>query len=123
MPSRSRTHNLIRALALVTALCARGVRAETPDSTAVLPPATVRGWQTGVFRADRLEHASLAMTTGLAAGLTTREPAAAAATAVTLGFGKELWDMRRTHFDAGDLLADLVGAAAATLATWALTRR
>ena len=80
----------------------------------------VREWQTGVFAADKLAHASLAFTSGLAIGMLSREPAAALGGALALGFAKELWDARRTRFDPGDLAADAVGASLAAVATRAL---
>ena len=52
----------------------------------------------------------------LAAGLVTEEPAAAAATAISLGLIKEWLD----HADRGDLIADLLGAALAAWATHSL---
>lgn len=82
----------------------------------------VRGWRTGMLGADKLEHASLSLTAGLMLGIATREPAAALTGAFALGLGKELWDRKRTFFDPRDLMADLVGAAAAALITHALTR-
>jgi len=99
------------------------------DSTATLPPPEIRAWQTGAIAPDRLQHASLAFSAGLAAGIVTREPAAAAGFALAVGIGKELID-RRTRdahgrpgrFDLGDLLADAVGAALAAGATAAIER-
>lgn len=90
------------------------------DSLAVPPPA-VRAWQTGT-RPDRLQHAGLAFTLGLGAGLATRRPAVAAAGACGLGLLKEVRDARRGGFDAVDLAADVVGAALSALATHAATR-
>ncbi len=97
-------------------LLAAPAAAATPDST------RARAWQTGMLAPDRLEHASLSLTAGLMIGVATREPAAAFGGAFTLGLGKELWDRRRTRFDRVDLVADLVGAAAAALITRALDR-
>ena len=85
-------------------------------------PGQVRAWQCGLIRPDRLEHASLAFTTGLATGVLTREPSAAVGGALVLGLGKELWDRRRSGFDPGDLAADAVGAVVAGLVTRALER-
>lgn len=82
------------------------------------PPAAVRAWQTGT-RPDRLQHAGLAFTLGLGAGLATRRPAVAAASACGLGLLKEVRDARHGGFDAVDLAADAVGAALAALATHA----
>ena len=85
-------------------------------------PRQVRAWQCGLVRPDRLEHASLAFTTGLATGVLTREPSAAVGGALVLGLGKELWDRHRSGFDPGDLAADAVGAVLAGVATRALER-
>jgi hypothetical protein len=85
------------------------------DSLSVrpFPPREVRTWQTGALRADRLQHASLAWTLGLGVGLASREPAAAIAAPAALGLAKEIADSRESGFDTLDLLADLIGAAAA----------
>ena len=80
----------------------------------------VREWQTGVFAPDKLEHASLAFTSGFGIGVLSRRPAAALGGALALGIVKELWDARRTRFDPGDLAADAVGASLAAVATRAL---
>ena len=85
-------------------------------------PGQVRAWLCGLVRPDRLEHASLAFTAGLAAGVLTREPSAAVGGALVLGLGKELWDRHRSGFDPGDLAADAVGAVLAGVATRALER-
>lgn len=82
-----------------------------------LPPPGVRAWQTGLLRADRLEHASLAFTLGIGTGLATRKPAAACAVPAVLGLGKEIVDRRGTGFDLVDLAADLLGAGAACALT------
>ncbi len=103
----------------VPALAAASAR--PPDSAVVLPAAPVRAWTSGALRADRLQHASLALTIGLAAGLASRRPALAAGTASALGVLKELRDRRRGgRFDAGDLAADAIGAALAAWLTHAL---
>ncbi|HET9328597.1 MAG TPA: hypothetical protein VFQ05_17655 [Candidatus Eisenbacteria bacterium] len=75
-----------------------------------LPPPleTTRG------RADLYQHASLSFAIGLAVGVATEEPAAAAGVSITFGVGKEIFDER---FDKTDLLADLVGAGLAALVT------
>lgn len=73
----------------------------------------------GLITPDRLQHVSLSFSSGLALGLVTEEPAAAAGGALLLGVAKELFD---PHFDRGDLAADLVGATLAALLTHALTR-
>ena len=105
--------------ALVAIAAVAPARAQPPPA----PPPEVRAWQTGALAPDRLQHASLAFSAGLAAGIATREPAAAAGFAFGLGIGKELLDVRRGgRFDWGDLLADAVGAAAAAAATAALER-
>ena len=82
-----------------------------------LPPPGVRAWQTGILRADRLEHASLAFTLGLGTGLATRKPAVAFAVPAVLGLGKEIADRHGTGFDLVDLAADLLGAGAASALT------
>jgi len=68
-------------------------------------------------RADLAQHLSLAFASGLAVGLVTEKPAAAAGTAVSLGLIKEWMDPR---FDRADFVADLLGAALAAWATHAL---
>ncbi|MEO5618272.1 MAG: hypothetical protein ABIS67_10905 [Candidatus Eisenbacteria bacterium] len=85
------------------------------DSLSVrsLPPPAARQWQTGMLRADRLQHASLAWTLGLGVGLASREPVAAVTVPAVLGLVKEVADARGPGFDRLDLLADLLGAAAA----------
>lgn len=103
-------------LALAAAREARATDAPPP------PPARVRAWQTGLVRPDRLEHASLAFSGGLAAGLLSRRPAVALASSLALALAKELWDARHGSFDRGDLAAGLAGAALAGLATAALER-
>lgn len=82
-------------------------------------PGTLQSPRRGPFTADRLQHASLTFSSGLALGLLTEEPAAAAGGAMVLGLVKELLDPR---FDRGDFAADLVGAALAALVTHALVR-
>jgi hypothetical protein len=74
------------------------------------------------MRADRLEHASLAFSGGLAIALVTRRPLSALVGGISLGLAKELWDRRAGHFDAGDLVADAIGAGLATLAGSSLER-
>jgi hypothetical protein len=70
---------------------------------------------------DRLAHASLAGTLGLAAGIPTRRPDVALATGLLAGLVKEWLDVRRGgRFDAGDLAADALGAGGAALLTDAL---
>ncbi|HEY6866980.1 MAG TPA: hypothetical protein VI792_06975 [Candidatus Eisenbacteria bacterium] len=91
-----------------------------PRAGLAMDAATARAWQTGWTAPDKLEHASLAFTSGLAIGVVTLEPAAAIGGALALGLAKELWDRRRTRFDPADLAADAVGALGAGLATRAL---
>jgi VanZ family protein len=106
------------ALPLLLTWC---VTARAQDGPPVAPPPQVRAWQTGALRPDRLQHASLALTVGLGAGLATRRPGAACGTALGLGVVKELRDLRAGgRFDLADLLADTVGAALATIVTRAL---
>lgn len=83
-----------------------------------LPP--VRSWQVGLLRADRMQHASLTMTIGLAAGLITRSPRIAGYGSLSLGLLKELWDLNSSGFDAIDLLADAAGAGVAVMGTHAV---
>ena len=92
-----------------------------PAASPPLPPPSVRAWQTGLLRPDRLEHASFAFTLGLGVGFLSRQPASAAASALTLGLAKEVRDRRHGGFDAVDLAADAIGAGLAALATHALT--
>jgi len=124
-----RTQLSLVTLAALLSLLAIPARRATADSEPGLPadslatpPREVRRWQTGAFAPDRLQHASLAFSSGLAIGIVTREPVAAAAGAVSLALLKELRDARRSRFDAGDLAAGVVGGALAALATLALTR-
>jgi hypothetical protein len=84
--------------------------------------ATTRAWQTGLIAPDKLEHVSLAFTAGLAVGVWSRSPAAAAGSAFALGLAKELYDRRHTRFDPGDLAADGLGALLAAVATRSLDR-
>ena len=90
-----------------------------PRDTAIVsfPAPQVRRWQVGLLRGDRLQHLSLSMTLGLAAGLLTHRPAPAAYGSFALGLAKELYDVRGSGFDAVDLCADAVGSGAAALAT------
>jgi len=88
----------------------------------VTPSPAVRAWQTGLLRPDRLEHVSLAFTLGLGAGLPSRRPAAAGATAFALGLAKEFRDRRHGGFDPVDLAADAIGAGLAAVVTRAMAR-
>jgi hypothetical protein len=90
------------------------------DSTVAFPPPRVRGWQVGLLRGDRMEHASLSFALTSALLIATRNRAASAATAFAFGIGKELWDGRTGSFDPVDLTADAVGV---TLATVLVTPR
>jgi hypothetical protein len=87
-----------------------------------LPPTSVRAWQTGLLRPDRLEHASFAFTLGLGVGLLSRQPASAAASALALGLAKEIRDCRHGGFDPADLAAGAIGAGLSAVATHALAR-
>jgi hypothetical protein len=86
-----------------------------------LPPPAVRAWQTGLLRADRLEHVSFSFTFGLGVGLLSRQPAGGAASAFALGLAKEIRDRRHGGFDPVDLAADAIGAGLSAVATHALT--
>jgi hypothetical protein len=108
---------LLLRLALAPATATAGPVAPPP-----LPPPAVRAWQTGLLRPDRLEHASFAFTLGLGVGLLSRQPAGAAASALTLGLVKEVRDRRHGGFDPVDLAADAIGAGLSAVATRALTR-
>jgi len=108
--------------ALLAALVAVPVASPATPGAPPAPDRAWRRWQTGALRADRLQHASLAFSSGLALGVLAREPAAAAGGALTLALAKELFDARRNRFDAADLVADAAGAALAALATSALGR-
>ena len=88
------------------------------DTTAVAFPAPpVRRWQVGLLRPDRVQHMSLSLTLGLAAGLLSHRPAVAAGGAMALGLAKELYDVHHSGFDPVDLCADGVGSGVAALAT------
>jgi hypothetical protein len=104
------------ALLFQFALLASAARAETAPSPP-LPPPAARAWQTGLLRPDRLEHASFAFTLGLGVGLLSRQPAGAAAIALTFGLAKEIRDRRHGGFDSVDLSADAIGAGLSALAT------
>ena len=103
-------------LVLLLSAPAPGACAGTP----ALPPARVRAWQTGLLQPDRVQHASLSLTLGLAAGLLSRKPAVAFSTGLGLGLVKEIRDRRHSGFDRADLMADAIGAGLAALVTHAL---
>jgi hypothetical protein len=96
--------------------------APAPAPSPPLPPPSVRAWQTGLLRSDRLEHASFAFTLGLGVGVLSRQPGTAAASALALGLAKEVRDRRHSGFDRLDLAADVIGAAFAAMATHATAR-
>jgi hypothetical protein len=83
--------------------------ADTSEDPA-LPPADVRGWQTALFRPDRVQHASMSLTLALAAGLATRDAAIGLGVSLCLGLAKELHDIGGSGFDPLDLVADTIGA-------------
>jgi len=85
------------------------------DSVTTFPPARVRGWQVGLLRPDRMQHASFSFALTAALIVVTRNRAASAATAFAFGIGKELWDQRTSAFDPVDLSADAVGVALASV--------
>lgn len=121
----ARHANAPLALGLALCLLAEGRVGVAPDSGSTgpgeLPPPAVRAWQTGALSPDRLQHASLAFSFGLALGIMSGEPAAAGG-AVAVALAKELADGRRGRFDRGDLLAGIAGAACAAIAIAALER-
>ena len=93
----------------------RAIPAVRADSIVSFPPPRVRGWQVGLVRPDRMEHASLSFALTSALIIVTRDRAASAVTALAFGVGKELWDRRTSEFDPVDLSADAVGIALATV--------
>src|SRR5437867_8340210 len=117
----NRSGSTVLTITLVLLASAASNRVLAADSLE-LPPPKVRAWQTGLLRPDRLQHASLALSAGLAAGVLTREPVVALESAVSLGLLKESWDRRRGRFDLVDLAADGIGAGLAAVATAALKR-
>jgi hypothetical protein len=106
------------ALACVMAAAPVAAGAAAPD----LPEPRWRAFQTGALRPDRLQHATLAFSIGLGAGIAGGEPCAAFAIPAGLGLLKELADRRRDRFDWADLAADLAGAGLAALAIQRLAR-
>jgi len=121
MPSRG---TIVRAQAglLALAVSLSPLSARAGDIDPPLPPSRWHSWQTGVLRADRLQHASLTFSAGLAGGLATQRVGTVIGIGAVLGIGKELLDMRTTHFDWGDLAADATGAGLAALITRSLER-
>lgn len=105
--------------ALWVASFATPARAEPAGPTGGLEHAR-NGFASARLRPDRLQHASLAFSVGLGAGLASGNASAAFGTGLGLGLGKELLDRNGSGFDAGDLLADAVGASLALLAIRAL---
>ena len=85
-------------------------RSASPDSLPAFPPESVRAWQVGLLRSDRLQHATLSFSLGTAFTLATRDRVSGAGIALALGALKELWDSRHGGADGVDLLADAVGA-------------
>lgn len=110
------------ALLALACAAAPGAARAADDGAPALPGPRWRAFQTGVLRADRLQHASLAFTIGLGAGVAGREPAGAFAAAAGLGLVKELADARADRFDWVDLAVDVAGAGLAALATRSLAR-
>ena len=104
-----------RCQMLAWMLAAGIVAAPVATAAPAVPDSVARPAPAGVFRADRLQHASLALTLGVGSGLASRR--AAIAFAVPIGFGlvKEARDTRVTRFDLTDLAADIAGAAVAAL--------
>jgi hypothetical protein len=95
--------------------------APAPDSAASFPPPATRAVQTGLLRADRMEHLSLSLTLGAGLGAVTRRPSIVAAGTLALGLAKEMRDRRSgSGFDRIDLLADLLGTVLAVAVTRAL---
>jgi hypothetical protein len=92
---------------------------EVTDSAPTAPPPALLRSTGGVFRADRVAHASFAFAIGTGVGLSSREPAIGAGTVLALAVAKELLDDR---FDRGDLAAGAVGAGLAWIVVAALTR-
>jgi len=107
---------VIALLAAASRVRAEESRLEPPK----FPEPKVRAWQTGLLRADRIQHASLSMTIGFGFGMVSRSPSAAFGSALALGFAKEMWDRKHTRFDTTDLWADTIGASLAAVATAAL---
>ena len=93
------------------------------DSAAAAPllvsPAARPAPAGGGIGADRLAHASLALAIGVGIGTLSDQPAAGAASAVTLSLVKEILDQR---FDRGDFAAGALGAGLAALIVAALRR-
>jgi hypothetical protein len=118
-PAARRAAGTLLVASWLLAPAARATAAETAADSLTLPPPSVRRWQTGMLRPDRLNHASLAFGIGVGVGILTREPLAGTGTALGIGLAKELID---DPFDRGDLLADAIGAGLAGLVVAALRR-
>lgn len=74
----------------------------------------MRAWQTGLVRADRLEHAGASFALATAITLATRDRRPAALGTLLLGLGKEWHDGQgASGFDPVDLTADALGIALA----------
>jgi len=87
-----------------------------PAPLAAFPAARTRAWQVGLLRSDRLQHMGLSFAITSALIILTRDPGVAAATSLTLGLAKELWDRRGSSgFDPVDLAADAVGTGLAVV--------
>jgi len=80
------------------------------------PAPTVRAWQVGLLRPDRLQHAGFSFTLAVAGTIGFRDRTAGGAVALALGAAKEGWDSRHGGADAVDLLADAVGVALGVVA-------
>ncbi len=114
-------------LSLVIVTVATAAEAAPADSATVaasaaaagpgLPPASVRRWQTGLLRPDRLQHASASFALAAGGGIASERKATAFTFAFTVGLAKECWDARRGHFDTLDLAADAAGSLLGALTT------
>ncbi len=99
----------------------RVVVAHEPGDLLAAPSAYgVRTGSRGLWRSDRLQHATLAFALASGAGSAgARRPEAFAIT-IALGTAKEARDARQGGFDPVDLAADAIGAA---LGAWIAARR
>lgn len=89
---------------------------DRPPAT-TLPPATIRSWQVGILRPDRLQHTSTSFAIAVGGGITTEDRASAFAISLGIGLLKECWDARRGRFDPVDLACDATGALLGALTT------